>query len=377
MATILVISFTDLKRDPRVRRQIEALRAHHAVIATGTDDPGFPNVQFMGCEPPRQNIHGKTVTALLMLTRCYDAYYWNRLPVVDLDKKLKGLRCDLAIANDIESLPLALKVAQGSPVIFDAHEYAPLEFEDRWQWRWIFASYAYDMCRRFMVKAAAITTVCEGIANRYSMEFGLRTDVITNAPHFHDLPVRPTNESTIRLIHHGAAIGSRRIELMIELMEFLDDRFSLDLVLMPGKAEYIEQLKRRARGKEKIRFLDPMPMNQLVPFSAQYDIGLFLLPPTNFNYEMALPNKFFEFLQARVAVAIGPSPEMARIVREFSCGVVAEDFDPVTLARALNQLTAADIDLMKAGSNRAAQAYTAESNAKKLRELVASVLKNS
>jgi glycosyltransferase involved in cell wall biosynthesis len=92
---------------------------------------------------------------------------------------------------------------------------------------------------------------------------------------------------------------------------------------------------------------------------------------------MALPNKFFEYIQARLAIAIGPSPEMARIVQEFGCGVVAEDFSPASLAHALNQLSSADIDRMKAGSDRAARAYTAETNAEKLREIVASVLKES
>lgn len=146
MATILVISFTDLKRDPRVHRQIEALRTHHTVIAAGSGDPGLPNVRFIGCEQQRRSIQEKALAALMLVARCYDRYYWNLLHVADLDNKLKELRCDLTVANDIEALPLALKVAHGSPVILDAHEYSPLEFEDRWSWRWIFASYTYDMC---------------------------------------------------------------------------------------------------------------------------------------------------------------------------------------------------------------------------------------
>jgi hypothetical protein len=32
---------------------------------------------------------------------------------------------------------------------------------------------------------------------------------------------------------------------------------------------------------------------------------------------MALPNKFFEFIQARLAVAIWPSPEMSKITKTF------------------------------------------------------------
>ncbi len=130
-----------------------------------------------------------------------------------------------------------------------------------------------------------------------------------------------------------------------------------------------------ARKVPRTRVIPPVAIHDLVPASNDYDIGLYLLRPSSFNNLYALPNKFFEFLQARLAIAIGPSPEMARIVREFGCGVVADDFAPTSLARALNRLTAADIDRMKAGSEKAAHVYTAENNAKKVREIVTSVLK--
>ena len=103
-------------------------------------------------------------------------------------------------------------------------------------------------------------------------------------------------------------------------------------------------------------------MEQLVAFSAGYDVGLFLLPPTNFNYRMALPNKFFEFMQARLAIAIGPSPEMARIVRQFDCGLVADSFDPKELAGLLNACSHEDFDRMKDGADRAATVHNAEAN---------------
>jgi hypothetical protein len=84
-------------------------------------------------------------------------------------------------------------------------------------------------------------------------------------------------------------------------------------------------------------------------------VGLFLLPPVNFNYRFALPNKFFEFIQARLAVAIGPSTEMARIVEEHSLGVIADSFRPDGLANALEQLTDESIRGYKLAADRAAR----------------------
>ena len=104
-------------------------------------------------------------------------------------------------------------------------------------------------------------------------------------------------------------------------------------------------------------------MRELASLANGYDIGLYLLPPTNFNHRYALPNKFFEFIQGRLAVAIGPSPEMAAIVRHYGCGVVAPTFEPESLAAELNALDAAAIAGFKHASHRAAAELCAERNA--------------
>ena len=67
---------------------------------------------------------------------------------------------------------------------------------------------------------------------------------------------------------------------------------------------------------------------------------------------------------------IGPSPEMARIVHEFDCGVVATGFTLDALERTLRTLTPERIRDMKAGADRAAAAHSAERNRDVVLELV-------
>ena len=375
MATILVISFTDLKRDPRVHRQIEALRTHHSVVAAGTGDSELPDVHFAGCERSNRTPMRKLWEGAELLLRRYESHYWGMGHVQELQRKLEGIPFDVAIANDLEALPLALSLAGRRPVILDAHEYAPREVEDRLVWRVFKQGYAQYLCEKYLQRAARIMTVADSIAEEYRCVFGVKPIVIHNAAASHALVPRPTPMRPLRMIHHGHAMPTRQIEKMIDVVQGLDDRFELDLMLVPTFPGYLEKLKAKAGTDRRIRFIPPVPMQELVPFSNAYDIGLYLLPPSSFNNLHALPNKFFEFLQARLAVAIGPSPEMARIVREFGCGVVADDFAPASLARALNQLSPTDIDRMKAGSDRAARVHTAENNAEKLRQVVASMLK--
>jgi hypothetical protein len=92
---------------------------------------------------------------------------------------------------------------------------------------------------------------------------------------------------------------------------------------------------------------------------------------------MALPNKLFEFIQARLAVATWPSPEMAKIVRNYGCGLVSDDYSVSSMAKCLNQLSSEDVMLFKEASNKAAATLCAEINMEKFNQLVNSLLASS
>jgi len=56
-----------------------------------------------------------------------------------------------------------------------------------------------------------------------------------------------------------------------------------------------------------------------------------------------------------LAVAIGPSPEMAKILKRYGFGIVSEDFSSKTLARRLSELSVEEIQLMKKNASIAAK----------------------
>jgi glycosyltransferase involved in cell wall biosynthesis len=196
--------------------------------------------------------------------------------------------------------------------------------------------------------------------------------VVTNAPLYVDLEPTPVHEP-VRILHHGGAQPGRGLEQMLRIADLLDERFTLDFVLTESKPGYRDKLIRRARGKRNVRFPPPRPMHELPRMANGYDIGLYLLPPTSFNQRYALPNKFFEFIQGRLAVAIGPSPEMARLVEQYGCGILADDFEPEALATAINALDGPTIAAFKRASHAAARELCAERDA----ELVLTVVEEA
>src|SRR5262249_13349578 len=139
--------------DPRVRRQIQALRAHYQVIAAGMGDPNFSDVRVFSCEREMRRAGKKCWEGLELLFRRYESYYWKMEHVQELRRKLQGFAYDAVIANDLEALPLGLLLAGNRPVIIDAHEYAPRESEDRIIWRIFKQGFAYHLCAKYLPRA--------------------------------------------------------------------------------------------------------------------------------------------------------------------------------------------------------------------------------
>jgi hypothetical protein len=359
-----------------VYRQIALLGPEHDVTAAGFTDPQVPGVRFVDVSAPRRTGRQRALAAARLQLRRYESYYWADHSVAAAHRAVAGNTYDLIVANESDTWPLAFALAEpnGARVLLDAHEYAPREFEDVRRWRVLYQRYRRHLCATMLPRADAVTTVCDGIAAEYERNFGVRPSVITNAAPLRDLTPSELDGNRVRMVHHGVAIRSRRIENMILALDHLDERFSLDLILVGADIPYLASLRELADARPRVHLRPAVPAQRLPEETNGYDVGLFLLEPTNFNYMHALPNKFFEFVQARLAVAIGPSPEMARLVREYDCGVVAGDFRPESLARELSTLAPESLARLKQNANAAADALSWEREREKLLELVHSLL---
>lgn len=306
----------------------------------------------------------------------YESMVWAKLGRArHLQGELAQKNFDLIITHDITLMPLACSIKnEKTKILLDAREYYPRNFEDQWQWRRDIKPINLYLCKEYLPRCDKIITVSDGLAREYAREFQVNPEVIMSMPACRDLLPVMTRNNSIKIIHHGYASSSRKMELMIEMMDYVDKRFSLDLMLLVGSGKYWKKIVSMVRRRKNVNLIPPVPMDQIVPFTNQYDIGLFLCPPTNFNLTYTLPNKFFEFIQARLAVAIGPSVEMKKIVDQYDCGIVANDFDPRTLAVELNKLTTDRLMYYKNQSHKAASVLNAQTTGERVHEIVSELV---
>ena len=380
MKKILILAYSDLNHDARVARQISFLSERYQLTIACFDSPNNWKHEVFHIKRIKPGLFQKAVGSIFLLSGLFESAYKIIYDFPDLRNQLKSRTFDLIVANDIESLPLAFKIKKKEKILFDAHEFAPRHFEDKLVWRIFFQRFNKYLCKKYLPLVDEMITVGTGLANEYAAHYPVKPIVVTNANYYSNLAPTPVDEKKIRLIHHGAANPSRQLEIMIEMMNYLDDRFTLDLMLLtPTIANkktigYLDSLKNSIKDNPRIKIVPPVKSSEVVNFIHPYDMGIFLLPPINFNYANTLPNKLFDFIQARLAIGIGPTPEMASLVNRYNLGVVADDFTPQSLAKKINALTAYEIEFFKKQANLSAQELSAEKNRVILNNLVSNLL---
>src|SRR5690606_6478832 len=116
-------------------------------------------------------------------------------------------------------------------------------------------------------------------------------------------------------------------EILAALRE-LPPRFSMTFMLTDNPAVHAmlrDELKEHP-ARDRIRIVPPAPMREIAQRSNEYDIEIVFYKPTGVNLQFAMPNKFFEAAQGRLALVVGETETMAPIVREYGHGVVVPEF---------------------------------------------------
>lgn len=378
-AKVVILSFSDIPHDGRVLRQVEYLADHYAVTVLGYGHlPPALAAKATMIPVPAPTRAQRRLRKMVYLPlgkfvhpAFYERWYAQEGEFAFALQALLATEPDLIHANDWEALPVAVHAAQvrKAHVIADLHEYAPGVQEESAYWRFFYKPSIDYFLRTYIGAAAATITVGDAVAERYAQNFGLRPVTVLNVPTYHtDVPFKPCDPERIHLIHHGVAMRNRHLETMIEAVAAADPKFHLHFMLVEHHRGYVEELTQLAKqlAPDRVCFHPPVAPDEVVPQIAQFDIGFFLLPPINFNYRAALPNKFFDFIHAGLAVLIGPSLEMSRMTTEHQVGWVAPAFTAAAATRVLNQLQVAEIDQMKRNARKASTVITVDREMDKL-----------
>lgn len=379
---IAILSLADVSTDSRVLRQLHVAKNLGSVACISPGSIPLPGVTHIPL--PHEAATGKWQRRAVKLIRLstmsigqHDRYYWSRPAVKALRRKFLTINARVTIANDLETLPVAVRHGRKTEVVFDAHEFYPGQQSSQDLNGRLWNQYSDHLCKRYMPSASSVLTVSSGIGRMYQEQYGSKClECLNCPPPVNCTPRAPREDGKIRLVHHGAYRTNRGIERLIRMMPLLPAHFELHLLLTGDRQSTgFSQLQREVTGLENVTIHPPVSPDSIAAAINQYDVGVYLLAPVNLNHQLALPNKFFEFIQARLAIAIGPSPEMATIVRKHSLGLVADDFSENALAEQLKLLNGKNLQKFKMNSHAAARIYNTHHSTQTLSDELIRMLK--
>lgn len=369
---ILIIALTDLSKSPRPLRQIKALKDKYEIHTVGLKKS---NLETRFFPIKKRSIVLELLMMPFLLLKQYHFYFWSKENKIVLNQ-LRKENYSIIIVHEIRMMPLGVNIASDSQIILDAHEYSPNNFDDNFMWRFFIKQYYVDLCLKYFSRCDKIITVCDGIADLYKKNFNVKCEVITNATEYLDIEPSEINPDKIKIIHHGNASSSRKLELMIEMMDYLDKKYFLYLMLVATRTNkiYLNKLKKLSKNNKNIVFLNPIPFDNLVSYCNRFDIGIQFHPPINLNLKYGLGNKFFEFIQSRLAIAIGPAIEMEKYVKKYNLGIISNTFNPEKMAELINHQSIADLKFYKKQSNINAEKLSSNENDKKIITIIDGML---
>lgn len=357
MRSLLILSFSPIAGDARVLKQVVEFSRDFEVTTCGYGPApaGVADHVRIPDDIRHDDLDGRLIT-LRLYRRAYSALGAVRFA----REALAGRVWDAVIANDVETVPLALGTTPRYGVHADLHEYSPLLHEEIPEWKRRISPYVSWLCATYLPRVSSATTVSRGLQREYLSRFGLATELVTNAAPRLDLAPTPVHEP-IRLVHSGACLRNRALHEMIDGVLAAEASVTFDLYLTPNDPGYLEELRSRAETSDgRVAVHDPVPYSELSGVLNAHDLGVHILAPTNFNNTWALPNKLFDYVQARLGVLIGPTPEMAEFVHRFGIGAVADGFSAAEFAVLLRSLTRDDVARFKAASDAASADLSAE-----------------
>ncbi len=365
---ICIVSYSFIQQDARVRRQIEYLLPYYdlTVIGFGAPDPAWKRVTWHSVDLVLNSVEKLTRNAAQTIGRAiplfYDFYHRARPLYRQTLRYLLDSHADAIHANDLSALPVCAEAARrlGAKLVFDAHEYSPLEQETP-KFKRLEMPYRTYLLRRYARRADASITVCAPIARRYAEEFGFEPIVIMNAPQPQSAPDHPVDPAKIRLVHHGVFQPERGLDRMVKAIALADPRYELHFFLM-GDASQIREFRQQseATAPGRIYFNKAIPVKEIVSRLAEFDLGFTVIAPGSYNLLVSLPNKFFDFIMAGLGIIIGPSPAMAELANQYHLGRASVSFEPSAIAQVLNTLTLDEIVALRQACRAAQNSLNAD-----------------
>ncbi|HRS02348.1 MAG TPA: glycosyltransferase [Bacteroidota bacterium] len=244
-------------------------------------------------------------------------------------KKLKSqFSASIYFASDLYALALANKLApKNAVVIYDSREVfsalGPMHNDS-------FKQNIISRIEKHLIRRVD-KFIASGDLDREFLIKHFNTNkpfyVIKNFP-FYTSPIESNllrekfqiDKSKKILLYQGVLLEGRGIMPMLNLAKSRDDI----AICLIGDGKFRNEIEIYIKSNNicsKVFLTGNIEYSKLHSWTCSADIGMALIEPISYSYELALPNKLFEYLQAGLPVIATDLPAMKDVIDTYHCGI--------------------------------------------------------
>ena len=242
---------------------------------------------------------------------------------------------DVLWANDLDTLlpNFIISRLKNSKLVYDSHEYFTLSVYKKMPRK------VWKKLENFLFpRLKNVITVSDSIKIVYENEYKVPVTVVRNVPS--KIVNNPPSEKAVLLhgkkilIMQGMGLNENRgAEEAILTMQFLPDDFNLYFI---GSGTILDKLKQMANElnlSDRITFIDVLPYHQMMEYTRQCFLGLiFEKIDVTDHHRFALPNKFFDYINAGIPVLSSKATEIKLLIDKYHIGDYIDNFEPAQIA---------------------------------------------
>ena len=204
--------------------------------------------------------------------------------------------------------------------------------------------------RAGVTEADGVLTVAEPLADKLKEGFHLARRPLVAHHYPIEYPLAGTR--TVRdelgladdvkiLVYSGVLSRARNLDLLINGLAELPDDVHLVFVSVPYPHPQETELRAVAEAagvaQHRLHFAPPVDQHELAYYLSGADIAVSAIPRGSSNHDLALPNKLFEYLHARLPLVTADAAAMKAFTRKHGTGTVFRSGEVTDYLRAVRQ----------------------------------------
>lgn len=247
--------------------------------------------------------------------------------------KLLFQKKDILLANDLDTLLPNYLVSKlfNTSLVFDSHEL----FSELPSIRGRYAQKVWQFLERWLVpKQKNIFTVSNSIAKWYEDKYRVKPLVIRNLPNYKNISFYPSKNKYI--LYQGALNKGRGLLALLEAMQTINIPLKI-----AGDGPFKSKIQEKIIAlniEDKVEFLGNIHPKYLLIITQEATLGVSLEEDIGLSYRYSLPNKLFDYIQAKTPVVATYLPEIKHIVETYKIGETIENHSPKSIAKSIEKV---------------------------------------